>query len=317
MRTQRMRVKAKGTGRMVNPQQAIYELKHKLVMSLNKLADRDTYQIGAEELEKIAEGLTPEGIIPFLSCIIDIDSEQKSAVRKECIKVLGTLARFHGNLMSAHIGKMVSSIIKRLKDSDSAVRDACVETAGVLTMTAESSGGGENGFVALVKPFFEALGEQNRYVQTGSALCLTKVIDEAREPPIALLAQMLTRVVKLLKNQHFMAKPAVIELIRSIVQAGGASAETSLQLAVTSIAEALKCTDWTTRKAASLALAEIAGSAGSALGYLKTSCICSLESCRFDKVKPVRDAVVHALQCWKFIPGTDHCDPSEAGSSTK
>ncbi|KAL0910636.1 hypothetical protein M5K25_021638 [Dendrobium thyrsiflorum] len=317
MRSQRMSLKVKGSGRMVTPQQAIYELKHRVVLSLNKIADRDTYQLGVEELEKIAEGLTPEGIFPFLSCIIDTDSEQKSAVRKECIKVLGTLARFHGNLMSAHVGKMVASIIKRLKDSDSTVRDACVETAGILTMTMGSSGGGENGFVALVKPFFEALGEQNRYVQTGSSLCLTRVIDEAREPPITLLAQMLTRVVKLLKNQHFMAKPALIELIRSIVQAGGASTDNALHLAVTSIAEALKCNDWTTRKAASLALAGIAASVGSAVGYLKTSCICSLESCRFDKVKPVRDAVVHALQCWKALPGTDSCDPSEAGSSTK
>ncbi|KAK8964727.1 Microtubule-associated protein TORTIFOLIA1 [Platanthera guangdongensis] len=228
----------KGGGRTATPAHAVFELKHKVVLSLNKLSDRDTYKIGAEELEKITEGLTPEGIAPFLSCIIG------------------------------------------------------------------SSGGGGgrgNGFVTLVKPFFEALGEQNRYVQTGSALCLARVIDEAADPPIALVAQMLARVVKLLKNQHFMAKPAVIGLIRSIVQAGGASTEHAQHLALTSITEALKCSDWTTRKAASVALAGIAVSCGSAFGHMKTSCICSLESCRFDKVKPVRDAVVHALQCWKAL----------------
>ncbi|KAG0493283.1 hypothetical protein HPP92_004277 [Vanilla planifolia] len=316
MRTQPFNSKAKTGSRMITQQQAAFELKQRVVLSLNKLADRDTYQIGVAELEKTAENLTPEGIVPFLSCITDTDSEQKSAVRKECIRVIGTLARFHGRLMSAHLAKMVSSIVKRLKDSDSSVRDACIETSGVLTVSLACSGGGENAFVALVRPFFEALGEQNRYVQAGSAKCLARVIDEATEPFTSLLAEMLSRVVKLLKNPHFRAKPAIIELIRSIIQAGGASTEHALSLAVTSILEALKCSDWTTRKAAALALSGVAVSVGTVYGHLKNSCICSLESCRFDKVKPVRDAVVHALQCWKVLPACDNSESSEAESSS-
>ncbi|PKA52921.1 Microtubule-associated protein SPIRAL2-like [Apostasia shenzhenica] len=317
MRSHPMNPKGKTSSRNVTPQQATFELKQRVVLALNKIADRDTYQIGLEELEKVARTLTPECISPFLSCITDTDSEQKSAVRKECIRAMGTLARFHGSLMAPHLGKMVGSIIKRLKDSDSVVRDACVETMGILTMSIGCSGGGDSVFVGLVRPFFEALGEQNRYVQAGSALCLARVIDEACEPPRMLLSQMLARVVKFLKNQHFMGKPAIIELIRSIVQAGGAATEHALSLAVTNILEALKCTDWTTRKAASTALAAISVSNGGSLGFLKVACIRSLESCRFDKVKPVRDAVVHALHCWKALRGNDSSEPSEAGSSTK
>lgn len=223
MKSNPMLSKAKAATRTaVTPQQAAFELKHRVILSLNKLADRDTHQIGVEELERIAEGLTPEGIAPFLSCITDTDSEQKSAVRKECVRVMGTLARFHGILLAPHTGKMVASIVRRLKDSDSVVRDACVETAGVFATSLRSSSGGEAGgeatFVAIVRPLFEALGEQSRYVQTGSALCLARVIDEATDPPASILPQMLSRVIKLLKNPHFMAKPAIIELIRSIVQ---------------------------------------------------------------------------------------------------
>lgn len=51
-----------------------------------------------------------------------------------------------------------------------------------------------------------------------------------------------------------------------------------------SIQDALKNSDWATRKAASVALGEIASSGGSFLGIFKVSCIHSLESCRFDKV---------------------------------
>ena len=211
-------LKAKGTTR-VNTQQVIFELKHRVVLALNKLADRDTYQIGVDELEKMVECLTPEGVTPFLSCILDTDSELKSAVRKECIRMMGMLASFHGGIIGPHLGKMMASIVKRLKDSDSVVKDACVETVGMLASKLSNSEGESDAvFVTLVKPLFEALGEQNKQVQSGSALCLARIIDNTNDPPISILQRMLTRIIKLLKNPHFMAKPAVIELNRSIIQ---------------------------------------------------------------------------------------------------
>ncbi|KAJ0030216.1 hypothetical protein Pint_13914 [Pistacia integerrima] len=302
----------------INVQQVSFELKHKVILALNKLADRDTYQIGVDELDKMAECLTPDKIAPFVSCILDTDSEQKSLVRKECIRLIGALARFHQALIGPHLSKMVASIVKRLKDSDSIVRDACVETMGVLASKLSNRGDdGDGVFVALVRPLFEALGEQNKSMQFGAALCLARVIDNIHDAPVSILQRMLTRTIKLLKNPHFMAKPAVIELNRSIILAGGAATKSVLSAAMTSIQDALKNSDWTTRKAASVALAEIASSGGSFLGSFKASCISSLESSRFDKVKPVRETVLHALQYWRGLPGPDTPEPSEAGSSIK
>ncbi|KAK3008430.1 hypothetical protein RJ639_014773 [Escallonia herrerae] len=310
-------MKARGTSR-VNNQQVVFDLKHRVVLALNKLADRDTYQIGVEQLEKIIQFLTPDGVAPFLSCILDTDSEQKSAVRKECIRLMGTVATFHEGLIGQYLGKMVASIVKRLKDPDSVVRDACVETVGVLATKLSTDEGESDGvFVVLVKPLFEALGEQNKQVQSGSALCLARVIDNTNDPPLVILQRMLTRTVKLLKNPHFMAKPAVIELNRSIIQAGGAPTRSTLSAALASIQDALKNSDWQTRKAASTALGEIASSGGSYFSSFKSSCIHSLESCRFDKVKPARDTVLQALHLWKSLPGPDTPEPSEAGSSIK
>ncbi|KAK0572113.1 hypothetical protein LWI29_026351 [Acer saccharum] len=310
-------MKARG-GSRVNAQQVTFELKHKVILALNKLADRDTYQLGVDELDKIAECLTPDKIAPFISCILDTDSEQKSAVRKESIRLMGTLARFHQALIAPHLSKMVASIVKRLKDSDSVVRDACVETMGILASKLSNHGDEAHAvFVALVRPLFEALGEQNKQAQSGTALCLARVVDNTHHPPVSVLQRMLTRTIKLLKNPHFMAKPAVIELNRSIIQAGGAATQNVLSAAIASIQEALKNSDWTTRKAASVALGEIASSGGSFLGTFKASCIRSLESCRFDKVKPVRETVLHVLQYWRSLPGPDTPEPSETGSSIK
>ncbi|GMH11796.1 hypothetical protein Nepgr_013637 [Nepenthes gracilis] len=314
MRTQ---LKPNGATR-VKPQQVIYELKHQVVLALNKLTDRDTHQIGVDELEKIAESLTHERITPFLSCILDIDSEQKSAVRKECIRMMGVLVTIHGGLTGPHLGKMVSSIVKRLKDSDSIVRDMCVETVGILARKLGNQHNESDGaFVTLVKPFFEALGEHNKQVQSGAALCLARIIDSMNDNPVSILQRMLTRTTKLLKNPHFMAKPAVIELNRSLIQAGGAPSRNNLSAAVGSIQEALKSSDWMTRKAASLALEEIGSSGGSFFAHLKASCIHSLESCRFDKVKPVRDAVLQALHLWRTIPDLEVPELTESGSCTK
>ncbi|KAI3814755.1 hypothetical protein L1987_14399 [Smallanthus sonchifolius] len=310
-------LKSKGISTRVNNQHVIFELKQRVVLALNKVSDRDTYEIGVEELGRIIENLTPDGISPFLSCILDTDSEQKVAVRKECIKVMGALTTFHRDLIGPHLRKMVASILKRLKDPDSVVRDACIETMGILASKFSTKNEPEGSFVVLVKPLFEALGEQNKHVQFGSALCLSRVIDHTRDPPLPILQRMLVRTTKMLKNPHFMAKPAIIELNRSIIQGGGASTQSMLTAAMTSIQEALKNSDWRTRKAASEALAEIASSNGSYSVTVKSSCIRSLEMCRFDKVKPVRDSVLQALQLWKVLLGTDASEISEAGSSIK
>ncbi|XP_022960870.1 TORTIFOLIA1-like protein 2 [Cucurbita moschata] len=302
----------------VTAQQLVFELKQKVVLALNKLADRDTYQIGFDELEKTAECIAPDMIPPFLSCILDTDSEQKSSVRQECVRLMSTLAKFHEGLIRPHLRRMVSSIMKRLKDPDSGVRDACVETCGVLASKLINVGDeSDEVFVTLVKPIFEALGEQHKQMQSGSAFCLARIIDNTRDPPVSILQRMLARTTKLLKNPHFMAKPGVIDLNRSIIQAGGASNQNVLSAAMLGIQEALKNSDWTTRKAASIALGEIAASCASFVGSFKASCIRSLESCRFDKVKPVRDIVLQTLQYWNNIQGPDTPEPSEAGSSIK
>ncbi|OMP08295.1 Armadillo-like helical [Corchorus olitorius] len=312
-----MHTNAKGPSK-VNPQQVVFELKSKVNLALNKLADRDTYQIGVDELEKTAECLSPDKISPFLSCLLDTDSEQKSAVRKECVRLMATLARFHQALIGPYLNKMVASIVKRLKDPDSVVRDACQETFGVLASKLCNQEDENNGvFCLLVKPLFEALGEQNKQVQSGAALCLARVIDNTHNPPASILQRMLTRTIKLLKNPHLLAKSAVIELNRSIIQAGGATTHSLLAAAIATIQEALKNSDWTTRKAASMALGEMASSGASFLGSFRASCIRSLESCRFDKVKPVRDTVIHAIQYWRSVPGPDTSEFSEAGSYTK
>ncbi|KAK9699565.1 hypothetical protein RND81_08G181600 [Saponaria officinalis] len=232
--------------------------------------------------------------------------------------MMGVLAKIHGVLIGPHLGKMVASIVKRLKDPDSVVRDICVQTMGVLASEfGNGQDGGGDAFVLLVKPLFEALGEQNKQIQTGASMCLARVIDNIIDPPVSILQKMLARTMKLLKNPHFMAKPAILELNQSLIQAGGALSHSALFTAICSIQDTLKDSDWTTRKAAALVLGEIGSSGGPFLAPFKESCIQALESCRFDKLKPVRDTVSHALHQWRNIEGQDMADHLDIVSSVK
>lgn len=74
------------------------------------------------------------------------------------------------------------------------------------------------------------------------------------------------------------------EALQFLLQVGGAPSQNILSGAMSGIQEALKNSDWTTRKAASVALGDIAATGGSILGSFRSSSIRSLDSCRFDKV---------------------------------
>jgi hypothetical protein len=217
------------TGGGATPQLLLIELKQRIIAALNKLSDRDTQHIAIEELERIAESLSPEGISLCLSCLYETDLQQKSTVRKECVKMFGTLASLHEELLSPHLPKIVNNIVKRLRDPDSSIRDACAEAMGTLAAKvsplSSSNGGAEangNAFTGALgvfaKPLFDVLNEQSRGVQVGAAMCLSEVIDNMKDPSPGALQRLCPRVIKLLNSSTFTAKAALLSVLASIVQ---------------------------------------------------------------------------------------------------
>lgn len=111
----------------------LMDLKHRMLAALAKLSDRDTQQLAVDDLQKLVEVLSPEGLSMCLSCLYDTDTQQKSVVKKECVKMFATLAALHGPSLVPHLHKIVASIVRRLKDPDTGVRDACVDAMGSLS----------------------------------------------------------------------------------------------------------------------------------------------------------------------------------------
>ncbi|CAI0379993.1 unnamed protein product [Linum tenue] len=308
---------------------AMVELKQRIITSLSKLADRDTHQIALEELHSIINTLSPEVLPMLLNSLYDTLSEQSTAkpsVKKESLNLLALVCQSHRELTLPHLAKVITHIVKRLKDSDSGVRDACRDAIGVLSGLYLKGGGegdggeGNNGgghVVGLfVRPLFEAMGEHNKVVQAGASSCMAKMIEcaagvdkEGSGPgggggaPVAAFQKLCSRICKLLNGQNFQAKAALLGVVTSLSQVG-AVAPQSLQPLLQSIHDCLSSTDWPTRKAGADALTALAVHSCSLVSAeAADSTFTALEACRFDKIKPVRDSMNEALQLWKKIAG--------------
>ncbi|KAK1376519.1 putative MT-associated protein TORTIFOLIA1/SPIRAL2 [Heracleum sosnowskyi] len=273
------------------------DLKHRVITCINKLSDRDTLAVATTELESIAKSLSHDSFYPFLNCLSTTDSSEKSPVRKQCVRLLGLLSTSHGDNLSPHLSKMLAAVVRRLRDSDSAVRLACV--AAVTSMASQIT---KPPFSILSKPLIEAiLHEQDLNLQTGSALCLAAAIEAAPDPEPVQLQKLLPKLLKLSKSDGFKAKSAILSLIGSVVSAGAAKSSNVIKCLIQCLIEFLRSEDWAVRKAAAEALLKLATTEKCSLIEYKSSCLAALESRRFDKVKVVRDTMNQACELWKAI----------------
>lgn len=272
------------------------DLKNRVNSCLNRLSDRDTLTVATNELESIARSLNSEGFGAFLTCISSTDSSDKSPVRRQCVRLIGVLSATHGDALSPHLAKMLSTVLRRLRDPDSAVRSACVEA--VSSIASEIT---QPPFSSILKPLIDAImHEQDINSQIGASLCLAAAIEASPDPEPAELKKMLSKLMKLVKNDSFKAKPALLSLIGSIVSVGGASNKNVLNSLVPVTAELLSSEDWTVRKAAAETLGRLAVSERELLSELKAFCITSLDNRRFDKVR------IPELQVYNSVNLIDH-----------
>ncbi|GER54876.1 potyviral helper component protease-interacting protein 2 [Striga asiatica] len=283
---------------------AMVELKQRILTSLSKLSDRDTHQIALDDLEKIILSLSTDAVSMLLNCLYDAAADPKPPVKKEGVRLLAVLCAVHTDPASTHLTKIIAHIVRRLKDSDSQIREACCDAIGSLAgLYLKPGGGGGDGVVSLfVKPLFEVMNENNKAAQGGAALCLAKMVECASDPPLTTFQKLCTRVCKYLNSPNFTAKASLLQVVSSLSQVG-AIAPQSLEPLLQSIHECLSSSDWATRKAAADILIVISSNTSNITAEVAASTVNALEASRFDKVKPVRESMTEALQLWKKIAG--------------
>ncbi|XP_044493577.1 TORTIFOLIA1-like protein 4 isoform X2 [Mangifera indica] len=286
-------------------------LKQRVIACLNKLADRDTLSLATAELESIAKTLTQESFSSFLSCLQNTDSSCKSPVRKQCVNLLTLLSQTHGNSLSPHLSKMIATVVRRLRDPDSSVRSACI-----VATTAMSSHITKPSFSVVSRPLIElVLVEQDVNSQVGGAMCLSAAIEAAANPEVEQLRKLLPRLGKVVKSEGSKTKAAVLGVIGSVVEVGGARNKGVLDWLVPFVREFLTCDDWATRKAAAEVLGKVASVEQDLASEYKNASLAALESRRFDKIKLVRETMKRTLELWQEVPGD--CDELPALSDSK
>ncbi|KAG7588232.1 Armadillo-type fold [Arabidopsis suecica] len=292
----------------------VTDLKQRVIACLNRLSDRDTLSLAAAELDSIALNLLPENFSLFINCLQSTDSSAKSPVRKHCVSLVSVLSRSHGDDLAPHLSKMVSTVIRRLRDPDSSVRAACA--AASVDMTTNITG---TPFSILLGPMIETLiHDCDPNAQISAAVCLAAAVDAADEPDVEQLQKALPKIGKLLKSDGFKAKAELLGAIGSVIGAvGGRNSEKAvLDWLLPNVSEFLSSDDWRARKAAAEAMARVALAEEELAPLYKKTCVAILESRKFDKVKLVRETMTRTLSLWKQLEG-DLTEVSESSSSSK
>ncbi|XP_073306856.1 TORTIFOLIA1-like protein 4 [Primulina huaijiensis] len=287
-------------------------IKTRVNICLHKLSDRDTLSMATNELEGIARALPSDDFVPFLSCLSTTDSSEKSPVRRQCVRILSVLSAAHGDALSPHVARMISAVLRRLRDPDSAVRAACVDAVSSITTHVT-----QPPFSVILKPLVDALfQEQDSNAQMGVALCVSAAVDAAREVDASEMRKLLPRILKLIKKDCSKAKPSLLVLIGRIVSTCCVKSRSLLSSLLCIAVEFLSSEDWAARKAAAEVLDKTAATADRDLAVeFKGSCVAALESRRFDKVKVVRETMNQALERWRDLPDLLEEVTSPKGSS--
>ncbi|KAB2037907.1 hypothetical protein ERO13_D03G089500v2 [Gossypium hirsutum] len=268
---------------------------------LNKLGDRDTFSLAAAELDSIARNLDATSLPTFISCILAVDSSDKSGVRKQCVKLISVLAVTYPNSLPHFLPKILSSLLRRLRDPNSVVRSACVDAVSALSVNLTKC----NFSSSFLKPLSDALfTEQEPNAQIGAALCLAAAIDGSPDPDPVRLGKMLTKLEKLVKVEGYKAKAAVLVVIGSVIGSGGASnlGDEMMKALIGCLIGFLSSHDWAARKGAAEALGRLAVVERDSLAELKAGCMKVFEARRFDKVKAAREVMSQMLEAWKQVP---------------
>ncbi|KAK4768037.1 hypothetical protein SAY87_003178 [Trapa incisa] len=294
----------------ISSHMAMMEHKQKILTSLSKLADRDTYQIAVSDLENTVQTISADAIPMLLNCFFESSNDPKTSVKKESIRLLAFTCSTRGDSMFNYLPRIIAHLSRRLRDSDSGVPDACRDAIGKLSAQYLKNEGVATLFV---KPLFEAMGEQNKAVQCGAAMCMSKVVECAAEPPVAAFQKMCPRVSKLLHTPKFLAKGSLLPVVSSLSRVGAISPQ-SFDSLLQGVQDCLGSPNWVTRKAAAEALATLAMYSSNLITDGAVSILTTLEGCRFDKIKPVRDSMLEALQLWRNIFGKGDGCPDDQKS---
>ncbi|CAO2047560.1 unnamed protein product [Urochloa humidicola] len=281
-------------------------LKQRVNRCLLKLSDRDTEAMAAAELESIARTLGPDELPAFVSAVSDARPTDKTPLRRHALRALALVAASHPrDAVAPLVPRILAAALRRVRDQDSSVRAALVDTARAAAAASASAS-------AALRPLTDALlHEQDQCAQLAAALATAAAVEASAltDDLASYLHKLQPRLLKLLRSNAFKAKPALITLIGASAVMGS---DAEITASIPCLRDAIASDDWAARKAAAEALAALALEHADLLATYKSSCVTFFEARKFDKVKIVRESMNRMIEAWKDIPGAEEDECSSA-----
>jgi hypothetical protein len=240
---------------------------------------------------------------------------QKNFARRDCVRLIGRVARIHQDFCVPHVPKLISMLIRRLRDPDASVRDACAESLGqlVLYCTEDEPNAGDRSLSAFFKPLFSTLAEPNKNLQAAAGMAIAHVIYNGGSNIVRALPRVLNRLCKVIPAA--LSKANLYSALANLVEATGEEFLGYMNQILPILADGCKDSDWNTRRGVAQVMQTLVSRLGSELAPWREEILYLLETCKFDRVKPVRDMVQESLQLYRDIPLLPAEEPARQSKS--
>eukprot|EP01023_Acetabularia_acetabulum_P057160 TRINITY_DN6648_c0_g1_i6.p1 TRINITY_DN6648_c0_g1~~TRINITY_DN6648_c0_g1_i6.p1 ORF type:complete len:583 (-),score=82.62 TRINITY_DN6648_c0_g1_i6:202-1950(-) len=203
--------------RQLSIRQRRNQYKDNFLQSLGKLSDRDTEQIGFQELgQYIVECNDLEDLSVAVNAFTSINTESPTFTRKDTLKLieflLTTANPQQAQLISSrYLQKIVGYVKGKFIDPDPAVRELSGITLGKIAGHVSASKGESN--KTITSQILECMASQNSNISCMATISLLNY-STSDFPPDLTDAQV-KQLLKLLNSQHFLGKA---NLLKSICQ---------------------------------------------------------------------------------------------------
>jgi len=314
---------------------SINEFRARVLTSINKLNKRETFHVASIELLNLIEQLSDsdDSLAVFMNCLLEVNETQTSSYKREIMKIVAATSKFHTNLLQVYLVKIVSTICKNLKDRDSTVHLACSECLGIISSHVLPT---EKDCMELYfKPLFQVLSEQSKQTATAAAMCIASVIRNSpfeRIGPYSM--RIITRVQKHVHQPSCVARAGLYTVLAALVENTREHCIQYLPTILSILIDALSNNttsgsgnnnntnsyDWNERKSAVDGIEKIGKILQNAISPYREEILQVLEKLKFDKYKPVREAVSIAIETLKpssslsSLPSSSVSSPSSTVS---
>eukprot|EP01017_Pseudomicrothorax_dubius_P031702 TRINITY_DN4071_c0_g4_i1.p1 TRINITY_DN4071_c0_g4~~TRINITY_DN4071_c0_g4_i1.p1 ORF type:complete len:799 (-),score=182.40 TRINITY_DN4071_c0_g4_i1:122-2470(-) len=294
----------------MKPKKAATDLafRQTLLAALSKLNDAATVKTGLDEVATLIQAHVDDterlGLV--IHALGESNEHQRPLARRESFKIFGMLAASRSKDLTNLLPRLLATFVKRVKDDAGENLTAIGEAFGSVVEHGLRDLAPTEGLqlFAYIEGYLTGVitKEPNKNVQAGCAVCLTRLIQTSPLDVLIFgLDETVARLLEIARNPNFKAQAHLLEALLSLLLAVEEKlADRALEF-LPMLIDSSTCADWNVRKLCCDVVYSLAV-LPKVLRPHRADLLSLLNACRTDKMKPVRDAALAAINMLKESP---------------